>query len=80
MRHRFLTTIIGISALILANFPVTEVAMAIDIRCIEASKYKYLLQMFDSDREKFAKFFRLSHNWILEIRKFPEGISGRTLG
>ena len=35
-------------------------AKAIEVQCIEASKYKYLYQMFGNDRAKFAEFLRVS--------------------
>ena len=38
----------------------SEAAKAIEVQCIEASKYKYLYQMFDNDRAKFAEFLRVS--------------------
>lgn len=37
-----------------------QAAKAIEVQCIEASKYKYLYQMFDNDRAKFAEFLRVS--------------------
>ncbi|BAT60069.1 hypothetical protein GJW-30_1_02604 [Variibacter gotjawalensis] len=35
----------------------TSVAHAIEIKCIEASRYKYLYKIFDDDRAKAAAFF-----------------------
>ena len=35
-------------------------ASAIEIKCIEASKYKYLYQIFDNDPRKFAAFLQVN--------------------
>src|SRR5437868_6669965 len=43
----------GFSLLLLAAAP----AHAIQVRCIEASRYKYLYQIFDNDRDRFAAYF-----------------------
>src|SRR5262245_5484739 len=34
-------------------------ARAIDVQCIEASKYKYLYEIFGNDRRRFSEFFQL---------------------
>jgi len=36
------------------------VANAIEVECIDASKYKYLFEIFGKDRRKFAEFFGVS--------------------
>jgi TPR repeat protein len=51
---------IGGLALMLAGCLAVDRAMAIDIRCIEASRYKYLWQILENDREKFAEFLKVS--------------------
>jgi hypothetical protein len=40
-------------------FPV-EPMRAADIHCIEASKYKYLWQIFGNSQQKFAEFLKVS--------------------
>src|SRR5262245_52384077 len=42
-------------------------AAAIDIQCIEASRYKYLYKMFDNDRSRFAQFLQVSE------KSLPDG-------
>jgi len=56
MLKQILRGIIGGLALVFANVLAMDRAAAIEIRCIEASRYKYLLRMFDNDRGKFAEF------------------------
>jgi hypothetical protein len=51
--------IISSLVLILANCLSSERAMAIEIRCIEPSKYKYLWLMFENNRQKFSEFLGL---------------------
>lgn len=48
-------TIYGLT-MFLASCAFAQHAMALDIRCIEASKYKYLWQIFHNERDKFANF------------------------
>src|SRR5215468_6300690 len=59
MARRILLGAIGILTLILACFFV-EPTRAVDIRCIDASKYKYLWQMFGNNQQKFAEFLKIS--------------------
>jgi hypothetical protein len=42
-------------------------ARAVQITCIEASKYKYLYRLFDNDRRRFAAYFQV------EERNLPGG-------
>jgi TPR repeat protein len=37
----------------------SERAFAIEVRCIEASKYKYIWKLFNDDRERFAEVFQV---------------------
>src|SRR5262245_49617510 len=46
--------------LILASCFHVEPTRAVDIRCIDASKYKYLWQMFGNNQQKFAEFLKIS--------------------
>jgi hypothetical protein len=47
--------------LVLATWVVRpQTAQALDIQCIEASKYKYLYLIFGNDRRKFAQYLRLN--------------------
>jgi len=59
MARRILLGAIGILTLILACFFV-EPTRAVDIRCIDASKYKYLWQTFENNQQKFAEFLKVS--------------------
>jgi len=43
-------------------------ASATDVQCIEASKYKYLYQLFDDDRRRFADYFGLD----ADVRALPD--------
>jgi hypothetical protein len=38
----------------------SQAARALDVQCIEASKYKHLYLIFGNDRRKFAQYLRLS--------------------
>src|SRR5262245_10539441 len=60
MARRILLRVIGILTLILAScFPFKPLRAA-DIRCIDASKYKYLWQLFENNQQKFAEFLKVS--------------------
>src|SRR5215468_8951023 len=60
MARRILLGAIGILILILASCFRVEPTRAADIRCIDASKYKYLWQMFENNQQKFAEFLKVS--------------------
>src|SRR5215470_5875300 len=60
MACRILLRAIGTLALILASCFAVEPTRAVDIRCIDASKYKYLWQIFGNDQQKFAEFLKVS--------------------
>lgn len=45
----------------------TEAARAIEIKCIEASKYKYLYKIFNDDRRKMAEFLQV------DAARLPDG-------
>src|SRR5215467_14802203 len=60
MARRILLGAIGILTLILANCFPAEPTRAVDIRCIDASKYKYLWQIFENNQQKFAEFLKVS--------------------
>jgi hypothetical protein len=57
----------GCGLLVALAFVSPEAAKAIEVQCIEASKYKYLYQMFDNDRAKFAEFLHVS------VSALPDG-------
>src|SRR5262245_16842341 len=60
MVRRILLGAIGILTLILGScFPVKPTSAA-DIRCIDASKYKYLWQIFGNNQQKVAEFLKVS--------------------
>ncbi len=60
MVRRILLGAIGILTLILASCFPNEPTRAIDIQCIDASKYKHLWQLFGNSRQKFAEFLKVS--------------------
>src|SRR5215470_19956113 len=60
MARRILLGAIGILTLILANCFPAEPTRAVDIRCIDASKYKYLWKIFENNQQKFAEFLKVS--------------------
>jgi Sel1 repeat len=60
MTRRILLGAIGILTLILASCFPNEPTRAIDIQCIDASKYKYLWQLFGNSQQKFAEFLKVS--------------------
>ena len=45
------------AALLLGALP--KIAVAIDVQCIEESKYKHLYQLFGGDTRKFAAYFKI---------------------
>ncbi|MGE0751385.1 MAG: hypothetical protein AB7K64_12470 [Variibacter sp.] len=45
------------AVLVLAGIAAAGPARALDVTCIEASRYKYLYRIFDNDRARFAEFF-----------------------
>ena len=55
-QRRMRRAILGAVAFIVINGLATDQAAAIDIRCIEASKYKYLVQLFENDWDRLAAF------------------------
>ena len=60
MVRRILLGAIGILTLILASCFPSDPTRAIDIQCIDASKYKHLWQLFGNNRQKFAEFLNVS--------------------
>jgi len=60
MVHRIPLGAIGILTLILASCFPNKPTRAIDIQCIDASKYKHLWQVFGNSRQKFAEFLKVS--------------------
>src|ERR1700719_4075094 len=51
---------VAYSFVVLAALFVSVPAHAIDLQCIEASKYKYLSRLFNDDREKVAAFLQVT--------------------
>ncbi len=45
------------AVLVFAGIAAAGPARALDVTCIEASRYKYLYRIFDNDRARFAEFF-----------------------
>lgn len=41
-------------------------ALAMDVHCIEASKYKYIWMLFDDDKTKFAEFVQVEQDRLPE--------------
>jgi hypothetical protein len=54
----------ALAGLLLAAAPQRD-AQAIELTCIEASKYKYLYRIFNNDRRAFARFFGI------DMRQLP---------
>ena len=42
-------------------------AVAIEVQCIEASRYKYLYQLFDNDRQRLAAYLKI------DAKRLPDG-------
>ena len=53
LRAIMVAAVAGLSFLLAAASP----ARAIQVRCIEASRYKHLYEIFDNDRDRFAAYF-----------------------
>src|SRR5215510_14380915 len=66
MARRIPLRAIGILTLVLASGLPVEPARAADIRCIDASKYKYLWQIFENNQQKFAEFLKVSASQLPE--------------
>ena len=60
MARRILLRVIAILTLILASCLPIKPLRAADIRCIDASKYKYLWKIFDNNQQKLAEFLKVS--------------------
>jgi hypothetical protein len=60
MARRIALRAIGILTLILASGFLVEPTRAVDIQCIDASRYKYLWQIFGNNQQKFAEFLKVS--------------------
>jgi hypothetical protein len=60
MARRIALKAIGILTLILASGFLVEPTRAVDIQCIDASRYKYLWQSFGNNQQKFAEFLKVS--------------------
>ena len=48
---------LAFSALLL---PGLRSAAAIEVKCVEASRYKYLFQIFGNDRQRFANYLQIN--------------------
>ncbi len=57
----------GAFALFVGWFATGEPAAAIEIECIEASKYKYLYQLFNNNRARLAAFLNV------DAKRLPDG-------
>jgi hypothetical protein len=64
MRRLFLTSLV---AVVLATFGSAKSASAIEVTCIEASKYKYLYMLFGNDRRRLAEYLQVGE------AKLPDG-------
>jgi uncharacterized protein len=60
MARRILLAAVGIVTLILAGCFSVEPTRAVDIHCIDASKYKYLWKLFENNQQGFAEFLKVS--------------------
>ena len=66
MTHRLYAGTVYVLTICLATCVFIEHAMALDIRCVEGSQYKYLWQIFDNDRQKLAEFLQVPASRVPE--------------
>jgi hypothetical protein len=60
MARRILLAAVGIVTMILTSCFSVEPTRAVDIHCIDASKYKYLWKLFENNQRRFAEFLKVS--------------------